>query len=92
MVIVKGIMSVSQIQKSKYKTIRSGLEPGLHWSLTFFAIKLFDACKTGPINVTLDKFSVSLRTGPHSQSHGQYWICLGMQKKEHGAMLRPGTV
>ena len=55
---------------------------------------IFDACKagTGPINVTLDMFSVSLRTGPHSQSHGQYWIYLGMQKEEHGAMLRPGTV
>ena len=93
-------MPLSQIQKSKYKNIRSGLEPALHWSLTslpFFKLfayleLYFDAtCKTGPINVTLDGFSVSLRTGPHSQSHGQYWMGLWVQKKELGAMLRPGT-
>ena len=87
--------SISQHQESKYKNSRNSMEPGSHWSLTspFFCISwiVFLMRKTGPIDVTLDGLSVSLRTVPHSLCHGlDQPAPLAMPKKECGAMRQQG--
>lgn len=74
------------------------MEPGLHWSLTspFFCLSwiVFLMHKAGPIDVTLDGLSVSLRTVPHSKSHGQFFKTLEvfdkvLPNRNCGGMQRP---